>query len=507
MACDSVKLLTMHSSCTHRMHPKSGNFNSKLQKNSSIPHSVIISAFRRAILLKHQNAEKDLIVSVLKRMVFDELIENALKPLTLVQILNLNEETISQVLKTSNFVEDVSKKMFESLRDLQDNGFSRADARSTNFKYIDDGAPYASFGNQNCFHEGLDSIIGHPELHVLRAIIREHDDNQHFLTKNYSLYTSPMTEISFLLGSDTCHEYLRKVAENNGKKVSVCLAPSEQEVAALRPKIEFLNNHFLKIKRGCFPGEVGTTYSDVKVTLEITCQNYAGAEPIDLISKKMIDENLIDIFFSCRSNIQEDMLELKERLSRLVPDFLYSNEGMNKVLMESVLPLSYQDFEFQKDWFLEAVTKSLLKEVELGSANLKVCVDMVDARTWNYTKEGKEKMSKIGRVSKSLEDLMNLDDVRKANLRVEEATAAYMYTGPMYQVIYSTWVRQYQHVNLMRNLAEVECCSSRSCFKWAVQQHVCDLNTHACQRHNTASANSKGPLEPQGVPRFGRLRP
>ena len=49
MACDSVKLLTMHSSCTHRMHPKSGNFNSKLQKNSSIPHSVIISAFRRAI--------------------------------------------------------------------------------------------------------------------------------------------------------------------------------------------------------------------------------------------------------------------------------------------------------------------------------------------------------------------------------------------------------------------------------------------------------------------------
>ena len=97
MACDSVKLLTMHSSCTHRMHPKSGNFNSKLQKNSSNPHSVMISAFRRAILLKHQNAEKDLIVSILKRMVFDESIENALKPLTLIKILNLNEESIHTI--------------------------------------------------------------------------------------------------------------------------------------------------------------------------------------------------------------------------------------------------------------------------------------------------------------------------------------------------------------------------------------------------------------------------
>ena len=490
------------------MHPTlvSGNLISNLQNISSSPHSVIISAFRRAILLRHQSAEKDLIVSVLKRMVFDEMIENALKPLTLVQILNLNEESISQVLKTSKFVEDVSKKMFETLKELQDNGFSRADAKSTNAKYIEDGAPYASFGNQHCFHQGLDSIIGHPELHVLRAIIREHDDNQHFLTKNYNLYTSPMTEISFVLGSDTCHEYLRKVAENNGKMVNVRLAPSGPEIAALRPKIEFLRNHFSKIKRGCFPGEVGTTYCDVKVILEITFKNYAGAEPIDFISKKMIDENLLENFLSCRSDVDE-MLEFKERLSRLLPDFLYTNEGINKVLIESVLPLSHQNFEFQKNCFLEAVTKSLLKEVTLGSANLEVCVSAVDARTWTYTKEGKEKMSKIGRVSKSLEDLMNLDDVRKAKLRVEEATAAYMYTGPLYQVIYSTWVRQYQHVNLMRNLAEVECCSSRSCFKWAVQQHVCDLNTHACQRHHTASANIKGPLEPQGVPRFGRLRP
>ena len=93
------------------MHPTlvSGNLISNLQNISSSPHSVIISAFRRAILLRHQSAEKDLIVSVLKRMVFDEMIENALKPLTLVQILNLNEESISQVLKTSKFVEDVSK--------------------------------------------------------------------------------------------------------------------------------------------------------------------------------------------------------------------------------------------------------------------------------------------------------------------------------------------------------------------------------------------------------------
>ncbi len=68
-----------------------------------------------------------------------------------------------------------------------------------------------------------------------------------------------------------------------------------------------------------------------------------------------------------------------------------------------------------------------------------VAIHGVTLKTFRYVEkiehsEDKNLITKEGRIRRSVRELMSIEEVCDAGLRVEEAIVAYLFTGPLFQV-------------------------------------------------------------------------
>ncbi len=128
---------------------------------------------------------------------------------------------------------------------------------------------------------------------------------------------------------------------------------------------------------------------------------------------------------SCSPELKARLKASQHKLCAAVSE----TDSGRTLLIEVILPLATKDFlEAREPWFNKVMEAAMSTYARVSE--LTITIEDVSELVSTYTKEGTKK----GRALKSLQDLVNNDDARAAALRLDEVIAAYMYTGPMYQV-------------------------------------------------------------------------
>ena len=391
------------------------------------------------VLQSFQESMREIILaSILKETDIQDAVQDILSDKSLEEISGLTVSSIQSHLERTNFVEKLSEKIFCGICKIS-GLMKRAELEITrerheNTKFICDADPAvqcAYFGEQDAFVQGLDAIIGHPDVHVLRAIIREHQDSTRFLTVNYQLWTSPLIEIASLLGERGCFQFLLESAlqqEKGGEKSNnISTFPSSEEILALQTKFDALTivrANWIK-KYGSFPGELNSKLIRTLVNFSILF----SCDGLDAASGEQIAESIIARLHERDWSdwLSADLSsQLKEELSFLQLRFVEKKED-NYLSFQAILHIPRSQYaENFKDRFPEAISRAT------NAQNLRI--QTFDEQGWNFTSDGTDEFSTIGRRLKTVQELMAISEVVSADLRVEECVAAYLYTGPMYQV-------------------------------------------------------------------------
>ena len=319
----------------------------------------------------------------------------------------------------------------------------------------EDGAKLGSFGTSNTFHGGLEARLGMADPQIFRAIVYEHvvfpDSKVPFLTSNYGIFTSPMIEFARVLGNtsgdqpDSLTDFLRSLG-NKG--------PKEAEIKALADQFKVLSDtarHILE-RQGLqkFPGEIGDWYVELTADFQLQFSDIIDHVEDSLLVSCGMDHENIDAFFN---NLGTDSFRENSFCLRGVHT-LAASASNRRVCLHF-----YKD-ETQVEECLESIRQHLQESVHctcqsIDQRRITISVTVVgQKRRCNYrdVQDSKQDspskladaspaeltsilhISKQGRRVMSLRDLMQIDDVVNADLRLEEALVEYQYTGPLFQI-------------------------------------------------------------------------
>jgi hypothetical protein len=244
-----------------------------------------------------------------------------------------------------------------------------------------------------------------------------------------------------LLGRSDCFSFFCKISEQESNSTAgfggsshTLSVPLLKEILELESKFHAMNYEYERIleARKFFPGEIGSEFCETKLKMLVHTPEH-GASGDCLLQH-------LNKHLSCALRYDPNCLpELKAQLEATLQQNLCTaisdtDSGRN-LLIEVILPISIEDFS--DVWFKDRVNASL--STYPHASEFAITIQDSSAITTKYTKEGTRK----GRVLKSLQELVNNDDARAAALRIDELIAAYMYTGPMYQVSFELCHRAY----------------------------------------------------------------
>ena len=317
------------------------------------------------------------------------------------------------------------------------------------------------------FQEGLVNQIGSPDPYILKGILHDNvlaeGSKKRSVTSNYKLLFDDSQEYARILGNPQeytkdSHTKLQDSDLRNNRDIPIFLkevakglhpetkGPSETELKDLEPEFKKLRERFettLKENDGCFPGDIGHVQKSMEIEFEASNLDTAKRIHEALVTKSKTMTNNVSFeigsmpsgnsvtvsvfaplsFFSSKADKDlaawfQTLGFLKKHTNRC---YIYCD--LSHKQSDGHAPASLQDQ-------LKSSDLPVLRQISgLQHGTKEDCIDKI-------LKEPNQPQISLmqGRRALSLRQLMELPDVKNAELRVEEAIQAHQYTGPMFQV-------------------------------------------------------------------------
>jgi hypothetical protein len=338
--------------------------------------------------------------------------------------------------------------------------------------------PIGKFGDNGMFQEGLENQIGTPDPFILKGIIRDNvladGSRNRSVTSNYRIVFSDLQEYARLLGNRLEYEYaadrgIKLTEQDVVGNIPIFLlevakglhpgiqGPSEAELKDLADEFQMLRTVYGEVcsaNCGTFPGDIGNFQQSMEVEFETHSAEAAIrfhdrlAQPaestiphIDIGDPPLTNRFSIVVvaplsFFASRNHekLLQSMAERVEtpvkfvKMTRKGPNstFVYCNigsDGKPTDLEELLQRLDFQELSYLSE--LSSATCSKEDHIQCIIAALQTAATDTSGGKLSFIQ---------GRRSLSLRDLMALDEVKRAGLRVEEAIQVHQFTGPIFQV-------------------------------------------------------------------------
>jgi hypothetical protein len=339
------------------------------------------------------------------------------------------------------------------------------------------------FGDAAMFQEGLESQLGSPDPFILKGILREHMSTERSVTSNYKINFSNEQEYARVFGHPSEYErthdtillesecsedipiFLQEIAKGLHRSVK---GPSEAELRDLTTSFQKHRRCYVdicKMNNGKFPGEFGHVHKSMEIEV-VTQDSKASGN----FFKKLVDFgksgfekfglafSLVGVLDPLPSQPQFKFIIYaplrffsEKRDQELLASFV-TIEPSVRILKRSCRVYVYCEVE-------RADKDAMLREI-LGSSEVDGCFDIDDLEQIlcprvNLSGQSEADLAKLyidkivsaatnpndsdivlipGRRRLGLREMMQIPEVKSAELRVEEAIQAYQYTGPLFQV-------------------------------------------------------------------------
>ena len=363
-------------------------------------------------------------------------------PHDVTELLDLSIQQIQEIVERKDFLSKLAGEIWQSIR-CQKGTTDTDKARSANAKFSSDGAIQATHGDDAIFKGGLENAVGLPDPRILRAILHEHmsmiDSREPFLTTNYQLWTTPETEMSFLLGRPEDILMVAEIADRSSRPCpgDAVLGPTAQEFLDLRGELQRLMT-----LDGCraaagrrYPGEIGDAYVDSVVTVSIVDAPDPPPPPdASLLSALLrVLRDRLPRESGLLVAAAADAAEASARLARMEISVAGAGAGDEDGGRRFLITLPLAAAGLAPGWRGEL--ERLCAEAAAGTPDGEARCRVLSAaeRTWRFVADpaGGE-LQRPGRRRPPLRDVMAVPAVAQAGLRVEEAAALVAYTGPMF---------------------------------------------------------------------------
>ncbi len=339
------------------------------------------------------------------------------------------------------------------------------------------------FGDSAMFQEGLESQLGSPDPFILKGILREHVSTERSITSNYKINFSNEQEYARVFGHPSEYErshktilpesecsedipiFLQEIAKGLHSAIK---GPSEAELRDLTTSFKKLRRCYDEICRmnnGTFPGEFGHVHKSKKIEISTkdlpTSRNFfknlvnIGKDryeqyglafslvgtvdplPSQHQFKFMVygplrffsdhkDQELVALFATMEPSVR--VLKSSCRVYVYCDVDRADKEAMLRELLGSFEVDGRFDVDDLHEIFCEEAMPSGLPATEASS----VCIDNIVHAA--LKPEDSSIVLIPGRRRLGLREMMQIPEVKTAELRVEEAIQAYQYTGPLFQV-------------------------------------------------------------------------
>ena len=323
-------------------------------------------------------------------------------------------------------------------------------------KFQDNGGFMCQFGDSDAFHSGLENRIGYPNPKILLAIIQEHDRSSCFMTTNYCIATTPRREFARLLGDPTGPECAMQVLSSASESREMG-GPATAELVEIEKEVENLRLEFDAVgldRGGLFSGEAGDQFCEHWFDVSI-----GPASEVHLTAL-MKSDNVTDLIlqhvsatlFPCDVPRNIVMEEQVARGVRVEKECKINQLSCSVELTLSIpSPDSQMDSSDLQQLIIKAINHVIPRAISTEH-DLHIPVGVRKVRTWvhKYVEESTHNKVEFELISSegpridyanfparrrlSLKQLMSISEVKIGKLRIEEAIAAYQYTGPMFQV-------------------------------------------------------------------------
>ena len=367
-------------------------------------------------------------------------------PSSVNEIMEMSSQKIREVVERSDLVAKFANEIWLSVQSQK--GRSDTDkARSANAKFSSDGAMQATHGDDAIFKGGLENAVGLPDPRIMRAILHEHmfmpDSQDHFLTTNYQLWTSPETEMSFLLGRIDDVMLVAEIADGSSTSQRAAgvaaLGPSAQEFVDLRGELQRLMSlDRARITAGRkYPGEIGDSYVDTVVLISMVDAPSTPSPDAALVAALLRalrdrlprEPGLIAAASCATAEVSARLARMDISIGTGVGASAGDDDGGRHVLV--TLPLAEADLVAGWRGNLEGLCAEAAARIPGGPTGCRVISS--SERAWQFAAnpEGGV-LQRPGRRRTPLRDIMAVPATTQAGLRVEEAVAVVAYTGPMF---------------------------------------------------------------------------
>jgi hypothetical protein len=369
-----------------------------------------------------------------------------LEPYFPAKIRDTTESQLKSMLSSSEFTalaasdilkylkDDGGTETLKSSKDISSSS-GEVDLSAVMNKYRDSGGWFGEFGDSQVLKAGLESRIGLPDPRIFKAILREHMDSHDsetpFETTNYNIVTTPMHEFALQIGNPK--EYINE--EGKREECPVCLqdiakneptrGPSSAELMELKTEFEKLRCEF-KIVSEKAPGMVGCSYIETRIMCSV---KGLGIEVLD--SKEQLESLLLHQLPETNFFKDANNKEPARRISKFSPATL-GCDGSTSIVVSFPFEVDGKRIEEFRVLVGEYLKIPVHNVIAINEGKFKHLYDE-DIKTANVDQTIK-KVRRQARKLRSLKELMEIDMVNKAKLRVEEAIVVYQYTGPLFQV-------------------------------------------------------------------------
>ena len=300
------------------------------------------------------------------------------------------------------------------------------------------GATSGKYGDNVTFHGGLESQLGAADPYILKGILCEHihEDDSHsgFMPSNYGIYTTPCIEFARLLGNVV--DFEKEFSSDGDAADSLeCKGPGSNEIRALQEDLMTLKSKFKMIqntRNSTFPGEIGDKVSErrdeyIFVLKEVSSDTALKTKKNEFqkFQKSVADYAQKSIFVEnegCLRGINAELWQDSNSTSLIVTlqfkpiDILETKTDIIAYINKLVV----ENFQLTCDQGLKQTC------VMTHCASENNC-------TYNDGADGSSPGFRLSRRTLSLKQLTQIEMVKKAKLRLEEAVVEYQYTGPLFQ--------------------------------------------------------------------------
>jgi hypothetical protein len=334
---------------------------------------------------------------------------------------------------------------------------------------------------------------------ILHEHMDADDSDTPFMSSHYGTKTTPLLEFSRLLGTKDAIKHLKEIAEIGqglGGR-NQCIGQTKSELEELQPDFDRLDQKFSEIKhkqKGIFSGEVGDTYDDALIEAKIKLDPGGDAkllaenlnksltdtminsssilDPLrlsarcaDISSAPVVDGSIVRVILSVplpprhpkpkdSSKATEVLPKVRDAIQLLAGtsidrveaivvkerSFVYCEYGDEQALQKVLA--AKKDSEIRKLADKEQPMPAYVRIHRKSAAHWterEACVERI-VRAFNLKTEEMRKNGQTrrqGRRRLTLQQLMEIPQVKDARLSVEEAIVAYQYTGPLFKVFLS----------------------------------------------------------------------